>query len=102
MRLSQLVAEYVTFKQSLGMRFRTESDILNAFCRATGDIDATEVSSCSVKDYLAGTGPITAFWHRKFEALTGFYRYAQSCELVISACRSFFTAARSRLLNSSA
>jgi integrase/recombinase XerD len=78
MKLAQLVAEYVTFKQSMGMRFRAESVILNAFCRAMGDIDVTQVSSCSVEDYLAGTGPITAFWHRKFEALSGFYRYTVS------------------------
>jgi site-specific recombinase XerD len=26
--------------------------------------------------YLDGRGPLTTFWHRKFEALTGFYRYA--------------------------
>jgi site-specific recombinase XerD len=78
MKLSQLAAEYVTFKQSLGMRFRTESVILHAFCRAMGDIDVTQVRSDSVQNYLAGTGPITAFWHRKFEALSGFYRYAVS------------------------
>jgi site-specific recombinase XerD len=60
------------------MRFRTESVILNAFCQALGDIDITQVSPCSVEDYLAGPGPITAFWHRKFEALSGFYRYTIS------------------------
>lgn len=76
MRLVQLIDEYVTFKQSLGMRFRTESVILKAFWGAMGDIDITQVSPQSVQNYLAGTGPITAFWHRKFEALSGFYRYA--------------------------
>lgn len=78
MKLAQLAAEYVTFKKSLGMRFRTESAILNAFCRAMGDIDISQVSSTPVRDYLAGTGRITAFWHRKFEALNGFYRWAVS------------------------
>ncbi|MGD1075624.1 MAG: tyrosine-type recombinase/integrase [Thermodesulfovibrionales bacterium] len=78
MRLARIVAEYVTFKQSMGMRFRAESVILNAFCRAMGDIDITRVSSCGVENYLIGTGPITTFWHRKFEALSGFYRYAIS------------------------
>jgi integrase/recombinase XerD len=78
MKLSQLAAEYVTFKRSLGMRFRTESVILNAFCRVMGNIDVTQVSPNSVQNYLTGTGPITAFWHRKFEALSGFYRYVVS------------------------
>ncbi|TAN37335.1 MAG: integrase [Nitrospirae bacterium] len=78
MRLAQLTAEYVTFKQSVGMRFRAEAVILNAFCRAMGDIDITEVSPCLVDNYLTGTGPLTAFWHRKLEALSGFYRYTIS------------------------
>ncbi len=78
MRLSHLAAEYITFKQSIGMRFRTESAILNAFCRAMGDIDIAHVTPNSVQQYLAGTGPITTFWHRKFEALNGFYQYAFS------------------------
>ncbi len=76
MMLAQLSDEYVTFKQSIGMRFRTESRILKAFCRAMGDIDITQVNPLSVERYLAGTGPITTFWHRKFEALSGFYRHA--------------------------
>ncbi len=78
MRLAQIAAEYVTFKQSMGMRFRAESVILNAFCQAMGDIDIMQVRFCVVDNYLTGTGPITAFWHRKFEALSGFYRYAIS------------------------
>jgi len=78
MKLAQLTSEYVMLKQSLGMRFRAESVILKAFCRAMGDIDITRVTPEPVHNYLAGTGPITTFWHRKFEALSGFYRYAIS------------------------
>jgi integrase/recombinase XerD len=78
MKLYELTTEYVILKQSLGMRFRTEAVILNAFCRAMGDIDVAQVSPESVQIYLAGTGPITTFWHRKFEALIGFYRHAIS------------------------
>lgn len=76
MKLAQLATEYVAFKQSTGMRFRTESVILKAFCRAMGDIDITRVDPGLVQGYLTGTGPITAFWHRKYEALSGFYHYA--------------------------
>lgn len=78
MKLAQLVTEYITFKQSMGMRFRTESATLKAFCRAMGNIDISQVISDSVHAYLTGTGPITTFWHRKFDALTGFYRFALS------------------------
>ena len=78
MKLSELAIEYVILKQSLGMRFRTEAVILNAFCRAMGNIDIAQVSPETVQRYLVGTGPITSFWHRKFEALSGFYRHAIS------------------------
>jgi len=76
MKLLQLATDYITFKQSMGMRFRTESVILNAFCRAMGDIHIVKVTPSLVQSYLNGTGPITTFWHRKFEALNGFYRFA--------------------------
>lgn len=78
MKLSELATDYVILKQSLGMRFRTEAVILNAFCRAMGNIDVAQVSPAAVQIYLAGTGQITAFWHRKYEALSGFYRHAIS------------------------
>jgi integrase/recombinase XerD len=29
-----------------------------------------------VYTYIAGTGPVTRFWHRKYEVLRGFYRFA--------------------------
>jgi integrase len=85
MKLAQLVTEYITFKQSMGMRFRTESATLKAFCRAMGNIDISQVISDSVHAYLTGTGPITTFWHRKFDALTGFYRFALSRDYIDSS-----------------
>lgn len=78
MKIIQLTTQYITLKQSMGMRFRAESVILKAFCRAMGDIDIAQITPNSAKDYLNGTGPITTFWHRKFEALCGFYRFAIS------------------------
>ncbi len=78
MKISQVTTEYIAFKQSMGMRFKTESVILKAFCRAMGDIDITLISSSSVQAYLDGTGPVTTFWHRKFDALSGFYRFGLS------------------------
>jgi site-specific recombinase XerD len=78
MKLSKLANEYIILKQSMGMRFRTESVILNAFCQAIGDIDIVQVTANSVLNYLNGKGPITAFWHRKYEALKGFYKFVLS------------------------
>jgi len=76
MRLAHVVAEYVALKQAMGMRFRTEAGILQALCRALGDVDIAGVESGPVQAYLAGRGPLTTFWHRKYETLTGFYRFA--------------------------
>ncbi len=76
MNLRKFVVEYVELKHSMGMRFNAERVILNAFCKSLGNIDIQNVKPDSVIAYLSGRGPITSFWHRKFEALNGFYRYA--------------------------
>lgn len=76
MKLSQVIAQYIELKQSMGMRFRTEQVILRAFSKAMGDITLEAVEADRVFVYIAGTGPVTRFWHRKQEALRGFYRFA--------------------------
>jgi site-specific recombinase XerD len=76
MKLSQAIAQYVELKQSMGARFHTEQVILSAFAKAMGNIDCEEVQSNRVYAYLAGSGPTTLFFHRKHQALSGFYRYA--------------------------
>jgi site-specific recombinase XerD len=76
MKLPEAVAAYVAYKQSLGMRFATEARTLKSFYRTLGDIDMREVDAARVYAFLAGNGPITAFWHRKLNALRGFYRFA--------------------------
>lgn len=78
MKISDLTAEYVAHKQSMGMRFRTEQRTLKSFCRAMGDIAMAEVQAAPVLAFIAGTGPVTRFWHRKREVLVGFYRFAIS------------------------
>ncbi|MGH2510911.1 MAG: tyrosine-type recombinase/integrase, partial [Ktedonobacteraceae bacterium] len=76
MKLAELIDHYLQFKQNLGMRFGAEGRHLRAFSKALGDIDIAEVDSPQVLNYLKGKGTLTTFWHRKFEALTGFYRFA--------------------------
>lgn len=78
MKLFELVNKYITFKQSMGMRFRSEAVTLKSFCRALGDIDVMEVNPDSVHSFIAGKGAVTAFWHQKFKILTGFYRFSIS------------------------
>lgn len=76
MRMSQAIDAYVAFKQALGMRFTTEARTLKSFYRALDDVDMNEVEPDRVFAFLAGKGPVTRFWHRKLDALRGFYRFA--------------------------
>jgi integrase/recombinase XerD len=76
MKLSDAAATYVAHKQSMGMRFHTEAQILRAFCRAMGEVTLQEIEADHVRVYLAGTGAITRNWERKHTALDGFYRFA--------------------------
>jgi site-specific recombinase XerD len=76
MKLAVLASQYVAYKQDMGMRFHTEARTLKSFCRTMGDIALTDVGVDHVYAYIAGVGPVTRFWHRKYEVLRGFYRYA--------------------------
>jgi integrase/recombinase XerD len=76
MTLSSIALQYVAYKQDMGMRFHTEARTLRSFCRAMGDTALADVAADRVHAYIAGAGPVTRFWHRKYEVLRGFYRYA--------------------------
>lgn len=78
MKLTELVTTYINLKQGTGMRFNSEAGILSAFCRAMGDIEITEVDPQRVQAFLAGTGPVTTYWHQKYRVLSGLYRFAFS------------------------
>jgi len=79
MNLRLATLEYVALKQSLGMRFETEARLLCAFVKQMGDAAAVvTVTSEDVLRYLNGrkAGPVTLFWHRKHDALKGFWEFA--------------------------
>ncbi len=76
MKLAQVVHDYISLKQSLGSRFHTEATILKAFYNSLGEVAIVDVELHQVNSYLYGSGPVTLFWHRKYEALSGFYRFA--------------------------
>jgi integrase/recombinase XerD len=77
MNLRDVVETYISYKRSLGMRFRTDAETLRAFCRAMGDVALEDIKPESVLTYIAGSGPVTAYWRQKFVILTGFYRYGR-------------------------
>jgi integrase len=77
MKLRSAVRDYIDLKQSMGMQFRADAVILRAFCKAAGDMDIESVTSDALSAYLSGNNQtLTSFWHRKHDALKGFYRYA--------------------------
>jgi integrase/recombinase XerD len=78
MSLATLVETYIAFKRSLGMHFRTEATQLHLFCRAMGDVDIADVTPAAVHRFIAGRGPVTAYWTCKLTILSGFYRYVLS------------------------
>ena len=85
MKLSALTSQYVANKQAMGMRFHTEARTLRSFCRTMGDIAVADIAADRVHAYIAGAGPVTRFWHRKYEVLRGFYRYAMARGYTASA-----------------
>lgn len=78
MRLHDLVDTYIAYKQSLGMRYRSQAAVLRAYCRVMGDVAIEEVSPQSVLAFITGTGPVTARSTEYSRVLAGLYRYAMS------------------------
>src|SRR5260370_30035785 len=77
MKLGDATREYVASKQAMGMVFTAEAYVLRTFTeKLRPNIQIKKVTSASVLDYLNGHGPVTLFWHRKHDALSGFWRFA--------------------------
>ncbi len=76
MKLADGIAEYVTFRHALGMRFNTEAHLLAAFCRDLGNVPMASVTTDRVQAFLDGVTPISSYWQRKYTALAGLFRFA--------------------------
>jgi len=76
MKLSELISVYVSFKQSLGMRYHSQAGRLRSFLRVVGDGEASHVAPSAVEAFLACSGP--ASWHWNYGVLNGFYAFALS------------------------
>jgi site-specific recombinase XerD len=77
MKLRDLIANYVAFRQSMGYKFTGCNDRLQAFCRTVGsDIDIQDVTTERVLCFLGR--PTNGYWHDKYSMLNVFYRYAIS------------------------
>ena len=77
MKLTQLIAQYVKFRKSLGQDFESNERRLRTFSRFVGEsADIRSLKPRQVATFLAGSGPITRYWHVKYGALRGFFSYA--------------------------
>lgn len=77
MKLSDLISQYISFKQSLGADFTTRARILKHFGRLMGtEIEVADVRAEEVKAFLDGDKPLTLYWQAKYSALRGLYNYA--------------------------
>ena len=79
MNITNLVTQYLAFRQALGMRCDRTEHTLRSFCRAVGvRTPVTRIRLKAVNVFLAGTGPITRTWHSKYGVLKGFFHFAVS------------------------
>ncbi len=86
MQLEVAVSKYTAYRKALGERFHVNAQILKSFCRSVGgEVPIREISSEQVDQFLNGTGPITASWHVRYNALLGFYNYALSHDVVANS-----------------
>lgn len=77
MKLSQLIAQYATFRKNLGQDFESDERRLRTLSRFVGEsLDIRFLRPRQVAAFLAGHGPITSTWHTKYGALRGFFSYA--------------------------
>jgi integrase/recombinase XerD len=86
MNINDLVMRYVAFRRTLGEQCIITEKTLRAFCRAIGpQTPVTQIRLKTVAAYLAGSGPITRYWHFKHSALKGLFQFAVSRGLLKNA-----------------
>jgi integrase/recombinase XerD len=86
MRLDAAITQYIAYRKTLGECFHVNANILKSFYRGVGgETPIIDISSDHVDRFLYGTGPVTASWHVRYNALFGFYNYALSHDLVANS-----------------
>ena len=79
MKLGQLIQQYITYRHSLGEKFRTNATYLRAFCKFIGEMtEVTAITEKMTKSYLYQPlgKKVTSAWFVKHTALLGFFQYA--------------------------
>jgi site-specific recombinase XerD len=79
MTLNEIVLQYVSFRKSMGEDFSSTESLLKTFCRRMGEsVELADITAEDVQCFLIGTGSVSGYWRRKYDALRGLYRYAIS------------------------
>ncbi len=76
MKVADAVQEYVTYKQALGMSYKSRALKLHAFARFVGPIHLDRVTPEVVRNFLNACGTVTGEWFNKFSTLNAFFRFA--------------------------
>lgn len=78
MKLAKVINEYLTFKRSMGMKYKSESGILFSFHRYIGNVHISNITTEQIRIYLDSTKHYSNFWKKKYSTISGFYRFAIS------------------------
>jgi integrase/recombinase XerD len=86
MKLQEGITQYGALRQAMGERFASAASVLKTFCRQMEPAsDIEDIHADRVAAFLAGTGPVTRYWHRKHSVLRGLYTYAISRGVVAAS-----------------
>jgi integrase len=75
MKLSIAVDQYVARKRIDGYAFSNEESRLSRFCKSSGDLDISELTSDHVVAYLDGSNVKTVTWRQKYFLLLRFFEF---------------------------
>jgi site-specific recombinase XerD len=79
MNISQIIEEYIAYKQSLGLRFHSPAVKLKAFAKSLNHSEIEKVTPEAVRGFLdGGKQIITSDWFTKYSAIGPFFRYART------------------------
>jgi len=81
-----VIAQYGALRKAMGEHFDRAESVLKTFGRQMEpDSDIEDIHADRVAAFLAGTGPVTRYWHRKHGVLRGLYTYAISRGIVAAS-----------------
>ena len=94
MKLSIAVDQYVARKRIDGYAFSNEESRLARFCKSSGDLDISDLSSNHVVAYLDSSEVATVTWRQKYFLLLRFFEFLHrqgnptSSNAAVEICRS--------------